>query len=147
MYNIFGSNIYTISETKLLEELEKVAVEEIIAKPVNYSTKFSEEIPVQLTQVHRSTAHSKSKKIVVKHPALSKSKKIAVKQPPDHSSPAKLKLPALAQPQLTKYKKNQSEIQKVKKIQKLQTISQDAQPRTTKCPKTMIVPSFSSIVS
>ena len=84
MYDIFGSKIYTIPDTLLLEELEKVAMKEIIAKPVTYSTKFSKEIPVMLTQVHRSTAHSstahsKSKKIVVKHPALSKSKKIAVK--------------------------------------------------------------------
>ena len=38
MYNIFSSNIYTIPDTLLLEELEKVAVKKIIAKPVNYST-------------------------------------------------------------------------------------------------------------
>ena len=93
MYNIFSSNIYTIPDTLLLEELEKVAVKKIIAKPVNYSTKFSEEIQVQLTQVHRSKAHSST--------ALSMSKKIAVKQPPAHSSPAKLKLPAFEQPLLT----------------------------------------------
>ena len=35
MYDIFGSEIYTIPDTVLLEELEKVAVKEIIAKPGN----------------------------------------------------------------------------------------------------------------
>jgi hypothetical protein len=105
MYDIFGDKIYTISDTLMLEELEKVAVKEIIAKSVNYSTKISEVNPVKLPPAQRSTAHSspahsspalsKSKKIAVKQPpahsspALSKSKKIAVKQPPAHSSPAK----------------------------------------------------------
>jgi hypothetical protein len=109
MYDIFGGKIYTISDTLMLEELEKVAVKEIIAKSVNYSTKISEVNPVKLPPAQRSTAHSspahsspalsKPKKIAVKQPpahsspahsspALSKSKKIAVKQPPAHSSPA-----------------------------------------------------------
>ena len=35
MYDIFGSKLYTIPDTVLLEELEKVAVKEIIAKPGN----------------------------------------------------------------------------------------------------------------
>ena len=99
MYDVFGSKIHTISDTEMLEELQKFAVKEIIAKPVNYSTKISEKNPVKLPPAHRSTAHSspalsKSTKIAVKQPtahsspALSKSKKIAVKQPPAHSSPA-----------------------------------------------------------
>jgi hypothetical protein len=53
MYDVFGSKIYTIPDTVLLEELKKVAVKEIIAKPVNYSIKFSEENPVKLPQVQR----------------------------------------------------------------------------------------------
>jgi hypothetical protein len=35
MYDVFGSKIYTISDTVMLEELEKVAVKEIITKSVN----------------------------------------------------------------------------------------------------------------
>ena len=75
MYEIFGSKIYTIPDTILLEELEEVAVKEIIAKSVNCSTKFSEKNPVKLPPVNRSPAHSSQ--------AHSKSKKIVVKQPED----------------------------------------------------------------
>ena len=58
MYDVFGSNIYTISDTIMLEELEKVAVKETIAKSVNYSTEFSKEHPVKLPQAHRNTVLS-----------------------------------------------------------------------------------------
>jgi hypothetical protein len=103
LYDVLGSKINTISETDILEVLEKLAVEEIITKYVNYSTMASKKNPVKQPPAHRSPAHSspahsKSKKIAVKQPqahsspAHSKSKKIAVKQPP-----AKFKPPALAQ--------------------------------------------------
>ena len=75
MNEIFGSNFYTIPDIILLEELEEVAVKEIIAKSVNCSTKFSEKNPVKLPPVNRSPAHSSQ--------AHSKSKKIVVKQPED----------------------------------------------------------------
>jgi hypothetical protein len=90
MYDAFGSKIYNLSDAIMLEELEKFAVKEIIAKSVNYSTKISEEDPVKLPPAQRSTAHSS--------PALSKSKKIAVKQPPAHSSPAFSKSKKIAAP-------------------------------------------------
>jgi hypothetical protein len=85
MYDDFGNKIYTISNTKMLKELGKFAVKEIIAKPMNYSTKTSEEEPVKMPPAHRSMAHSSP---VNRSPALSKSKRIAVKQPSAHSSPA-----------------------------------------------------------
>jgi hypothetical protein len=102
----------TISETKWLEELEKLAMEEIIAKYVNYSTMASEENLVKDRDIaveeiiakyvnyftmaseenkvkqppaHRSPAHGSPAHSSTTH---SKSKKIAVKQPQTHSSPA-----------------------------------------------------------
>jgi hypothetical protein len=107
MYDVFGSKIYTISDTVMLEELEKVAVKEIIAKSVNYSTKFSEENPVKQQpssqQPGRSSpAHSKSKKIAVKQPVnkptthSSPAHSSLAHSSPAHSSPAKFKPPAHA---------------------------------------------------
>jgi hypothetical protein len=123
MYDAFGDETYTIPDNRMLEELEKFAVKEII-KHVKYPTKISEKNPVKLPPAHRSTAHSspahsslalsKSKRIAAKQPpayrspahsnpahssqALSKSKKIAVKQTPAHSSPTK-QPPTTSRPQ------------------------------------------------
>jgi hypothetical protein len=72
MYNAFGSKIYTIPDTIMLEELEKFAVKEII-KYVNYSTKVSEKNPVKLPPAQRSTAHSSP---AHSSPAHSKSRRL-----------------------------------------------------------------------
>jgi hypothetical protein len=76
----------TISETNWLEELEKLTVEKIIAKYVNYSTMASVETPVKQSTAHQSPAHSKSKKIAVKQPTAHSS---TAHSSPAHSSPAK----------------------------------------------------------
>ena len=69
LYDVLGSNTSTISETTMLDVLEKLAVEKII-EYVDNSTKVSKENPVKPPQVHSSPVYSSA--------ALSKSKKIAV---------------------------------------------------------------------
>ena len=87
MYDVLGSNTSTLSETAMLDVLEKLAVEKII-EYVNYPTRVSKENPVQLAPAQRGPALSKSKRIAMKQtpahssPALNKSKRIAEKQPP-----------------------------------------------------------------
>jgi hypothetical protein len=62
------------------------AVEEIIAKYMNYSTMASVETPVKQPTDHQSPAHSKFKKIAVKQPTAHSS---TAHSSPAHSSPAK----------------------------------------------------------
>jgi hypothetical protein len=59
MYDALGSKIDTISETDMMEESEKLAVEEIVAvvKKWNYATMISEEKPVKQPIAHSSPAH------------------------------------------------------------------------------------------
>jgi hypothetical protein len=87
----------TFSDTEWLEELETLAVEEIIAKYVNYSTMISEERPVKQPPAHSSPAHSSSS-TDHRNPAHSS----PAHSSPAHSSPAKqppaqFKTPAFAQ--------------------------------------------------
>ena len=70
MYDVLGSNTITMSETDMLDVVEKLAVEKII-EYVNYPTRVSKENPVQLAPAQRSPAHSS--------PALSSSKRTVVK--------------------------------------------------------------------
>jgi hypothetical protein len=60
MYDALGSKVNTLSETDLMEELEKLAVEEIVAvmNNENYATMISkEEGPAHRSTAHRSPAH------------------------------------------------------------------------------------------
>ena len=87
MYDALGSKIDTLSETEMMEELENLAVEEIVAM-------ISEEKPVKQPTAHSSPAHSSPDH---RNPAHSS---------PAHSSPAKqppakFKPPAHAQALVT----------------------------------------------
>ena len=59
MYNALGSKVDTLSETDLMEELEKLAVVKIVAvvQAVNYTAMISEENPVKQPTAHSIPAH------------------------------------------------------------------------------------------
>jgi hypothetical protein len=102
MYDALGSKIDTISETDMMEELEKLAVEEIVAvvKKWNYATMISEEKPVKQPIAHSSPAHRSPAHSSLAH--SSTAHRSPAQSSPAHSSPAKqptakFKTPALAQ--------------------------------------------------
>jgi hypothetical protein len=122
MYDALGSKINTISETDMMEELgklaveEELAVEEIIAvvRNMNNSTMISEEKPVKQptahsSPAHRSPAHSSTAHNSPAHRSPSHSSPAhssPAHSSPAHSSPAKqppakFKTPALAQALVT----------------------------------------------
>jgi hypothetical protein len=78
MYNALGSKIGTLSETDMMEELENLAMEEIVAV-------ISVEKPVNQQPAHSGTAHSHTAHSSTAH------------RSPAHSSPAKFQTTALAQ--------------------------------------------------
>jgi hypothetical protein len=59
MYDALGSKVDTLSETGLMEELEKLAVVKIVAvvQAVNYPAMISEENPIKQPTGHSSPAH------------------------------------------------------------------------------------------
>ena len=83
MYDVLGSNTITMSETDMLDVVEKLAVERII-EYVDYPTNVSKKNPVKLPPAQRSTDHSSPA-----HSSLAHSS-------PAHSSPAKFNPPAHA---------------------------------------------------
>jgi hypothetical protein len=60
MYDALGSKLDTLSESDLMEELEKLAVVKIVAvvQAVNYPAMIFEENPAKQPTAHRNTAHS-----------------------------------------------------------------------------------------
>jgi hypothetical protein len=59
MYDTLGSKVDTLSETNLMEELEKLAVVKTVAvmQAVNYPAMISEENPVKQPTAHSNPAH------------------------------------------------------------------------------------------